>query len=105
MSESDDLRRTALIRMRPQTNGMKDDHLIGILRMASCFYEEYTRTEDTGEDIDALIVDIATVDINMAGAEGSTSASEGGIARTWSRLPEDVRIRLKARRRMVGLSS
>ncbi|MBQ7701535.1 MAG: hypothetical protein IJT54_03940 [Candidatus Methanomethylophilaceae archaeon] len=93
----------SIIRLRPQTKGMKDDHIIGILHMASSFYEEYTRTEDTGADLDALIVDIATIDINMAGAEGTSSANEGGISRTWSRLPDDVRSRLNARRRMIGV--
>ena len=85
--------------------GMKDDQLIAILSSASKFYEEYTRTSDTGITIDTLIVDIATVDINMGGAEGSSSANEGGISRTWSRLPLDIKERLDARRRIIGLGT
>lgn len=105
MSENDDLRRRALLSAKPQTAGMTDEQLLSFLRLASAFYQEYTRSEDPGEEVDALIVDIATIDVNMAGAEGSTMASEGGISRTWSRLPEDVKARLKARRRLIGVST
>jgi hypothetical protein len=51
------------------------------------FFENTGRTQDLGETIDALIVDLCKDRINRTGLEGAQSTSEGGVSQTWAIEP------------------
>ena len=82
-----------------------DDYLMLILEDASRAYQDYCNREDPGESADSIICEIATVWVNREGVEGSDSASEGTMSRTWAggALPEDIQKRLKPFRKARGL--
>ena len=84
--------RLALIRMRPQYMHLSDDSLCSAIDAAVGVFESYTNRADPGTEADIVIIEVACTILNRLGAEGSTSASEGGVSRTWDLLPETTRI-------------
>lgn len=82
-----------------------DDFLTLMIEDATQAYEDYCNRPDPGESADAVICEIATVMVNREGAEGSGSAEEGSMKRSWEggSLPEDILKRLKPFRLVKGL--
>lgn len=91
--------RLSLIRMRPQYAHLSDDAVMSAIDTAVGILESYTNRADPGKEADAVIIEIACTVLNRLGAEGSTSASEGGVSRTWDLLPESTRILMDRWRR------
>ena len=103
MSNNDEDRRLTMFKQKPSASGKSDEYLRQEIANAVSLFLDYTnRSFDPGPSIDSIIVDIATISVNMAGAEGSTSASEGGISRTWSSIPPELQIRMNRWRRPIG---
>lgn len=104
MADDDLLRRLVRFKSKPSASGKSDVYLMAELTNALDAFLQYChRTDDPGEPIDTLIVDIAVISVNMAGAEGSSSASEGGISRSWDGMPSSLQSRINAWRLPVGL--
>lgn len=104
MTKEDALRRLAILKKKPSSSGKTEEYLLQELDNAVQSFSAYTsRTEDIGEEIDGIIVQIATIAINQAGAEGSSSASEGGISRSWSAIPPELQLQMNRWRLPVGL--
>lgn len=79
------------LRARPQYNHLDDMTLLAAIDTAVSVFEDYTNRDDPGERADGVIVELACVALNRLGAEGSVSASEGGMSRTWDQLPETTK--------------
>ncbi len=62
-------------------------------------FADYTARSTVPDSALSVVVDIACIRLSMAGAEGSSSASEGGISRTWDSLPQSLRDRMDYYRR------
>lgn len=93
--------RLPLLRSRPQYAHLSDDICMAVLDEASLDFEAYTNHADPGRAADSVVVELACIKLNMLGAEGSSSASEEGISRSWDVLPESLRIRMDRWRRPV----
>ena len=94
------------IRARPQYQHLDDSICMTMLDEASLDFEAYTNRPDPGRQADSVIVEIACIKLNMLGAEGSSSASEGDVSRSWDALPESLRVRMdRWRRPMVAKRS
>ena len=93
------MERLTRLRLRPQYSHLTDELLLAELEEAADVFEEYTNRPDPGEEADSVIVEIACIRLNMLGAEGSSSASEGDISRAWDALPETLRMRMDRWRR------
>lgn len=103
MSKEDALRRLASLKQKPSASGKSEEYLLNELQNAFYVFSDYTtRAVDPGQSIDGIIVDLTTISINQAGAEGSSSASEGGISRTWSSIPEELKLRMNRWRLPIG---
>lgn len=103
MSKEDALRRLAILKKKPSASGKADEYLEQELENATAVFLQYTaRENDPGQYVDIIIVDLTTISINQAGAEGSSSASEGGISRTWSSIPEELKLRMNRWRLPIG---
>jgi hypothetical protein len=100
---TDETRRYSIIATRPHYAHLSEELLRQTLRDASSVFTEYVHCPDPGAVADTLIVDIASIRLNMMGAEGSTSASEGDISRSWEELPPAIRTRLNSYRRPLYL--
>lgn len=83
-----------------------DEFLELMLEDASQLCQDYCNREDMGEQWDSIVCELATILVNREGAEGSESASEGSLSRSWSggNLPADLKIRLNNFRMAKGLS-
>ena len=82
------------------------DYLERMVMDSESYIQAYcNRTDTDGDEWDAPIVRLAVVLVNRLGAEGSVSASEGGISRSWDGgdIPSDIKTILKPRRLIVGL--
>ena len=99
------IRRLALMRRRPALSSKTDDFLLLCVEEATDFFMDYTnRTVDPGPDADRLICEIATLKANAEGAENVSSASDGGISRSWyGEIPPLWRNRLNNWRLIRGL--
>jgi len=62
-------------------------------------FADYTNRDSIPDSALSVLVDIACIRLSMAGAEGSSSASEGGMSRTWDALPQSLRDRMDRYRR------
>lgn len=103
MTEQDVQRRLARLRVQPTLPVKSDDYLMELLRRASESFCSYCNRDDPGERVDGLICRLATAWSNQEGAEGSTSASEGGISRAWEGIPSDILREMKSYRKVLGL--
>lgn len=99
------MRRLARLKNQPLLSMKGDEYLMELLRRASESFESYCNRTDPGERVDGLICRLATAWSNQEGAEGSTSASEGGISRTWEGVPTDIREEMTSYRRMKGIGA
>ena len=104
-TEANLTRRLARLKVQPIMATKTDDYLTYLLKDAVDCFHEITHSEDPGEKVDGLMCRMVTGWADMEGAEGTTSASEGGLARTWEALPADVYKRLKTYRRVVGINA
>lgn len=87
------------MRVRPHYAHLTDELVLQVLEESSQAFEDYCNRPDPGTAADSVIVEMACIRLNMLGAEGSSSASEGGVSRTWDTMPETLRARLDAFRR------
>lgn len=62
-------------------------------------FADYTARTSVPDSALSVLVDIACIRLSMAGAEGSSSASEGGMSRSWDALPQSLRDRMDYYRR------
>lgn len=106
MDRADMGRRLQRLMKRPLLAEKPTEYLEVLLDDAlSCFCEYTHRNADPGETVDSLLCRMAVVWANMEGAEGTTSAADGDISRTWDALPSDIQRSLKNYRLVVGLSA
>lgn len=77
----------ASVEVRPAYAHLGDSLVESVIKEAEQVFLTYTRRLTVPEGAAALVQDIAMVRLNMMGAEGSTSASEGDVSRTWDALP------------------
>lgn len=83
MSETALTRRLANIKVYPSTSNLSDAYLTVILNKSYSKFMAYTKRITDHEEFDEYIVDIALKLINREGVLGTTSASEGGVSRSW----------------------
>lgn len=106
MDRADMGRRLQRLMKRPLLAEKPTEYLEVLLDDALSVFLEYThRICDPGEPVDALLCRMVVVWTNMEGAEGSTSAEDGDIKRTWEALPSDIQRSLKHYRLVVGISA
>lgn len=91
--------RLPMLRTRPQYGHLSDELCLQILREAALDFEAYTNRSDPGAEADSVILELACIKLNMLGAEGTTSASEGDISRAWDTIPESLKLRMDRWRR------
>lgn len=91
--------RLVKLRMRPQYAHMHDDTLEMAIDTAVGTFESYTNRADPGTEADSVIIELACIVLNRLGGEGSSSATEGGVSRSWDSLPESIRILMDRWRR------
>lgn len=91
--------RLASLCLRPQYAHLSDELKQQVLEDAVRDFEAYTNRADPGAEADSVIVELACIRLNMMGAEGTSSATEGGVSRAWDALPENLRTRMDAWRR------
>lgn len=87
------------LKLRPQYSHLSDDLCLQILDEARADFEAYTNRPDPGEEADSVIIELACIKLNMLGAEGSSSASEGDVSRAWDAIPESLKLRMDRWRR------
>ena len=95
MDESDV---SGAVALRQVYGAMDGDYLSAVAAAALQVFRDYTG-RDAPDSALSVVVDIACIRLSMAGAEGSSSASEGGISRTWDALPQSLRDRMDRYRR------
>lgn len=86
-------------------DGLSDDYLTELLTEASDTAVAYThQPEDLDEVWDSVIVEMAVIEVNRLGIEGTTTAKEGEMMRGYdSGIPAKVRNILNQYRLVVGL--
>lgn len=87
------------LKARPQYGHLSDDLCIQILDEARLDFEAYTNRPDPGDEADSVIIELASIKLNMLGGEGSSAASEGDVSRTWDAIPESLKLRMDRWRR------
>ncbi len=90
-----------LVVLRPTYASLDSEWIASACSEAMEVFCDYTnRSSDAIPDTAlSVLADIACIRLSMAGAEGSSSASEGGISRTWDALPQSLRDRMDRYRR------
>lgn len=106
MATSDDKRRLSRLNKYPTLQEKPDDYLLILLEDARNHFLNFThRSEDPGEAVDFIICQLAIVASNMEGVEGTTSAADGDISRTWDAVPPAIEKAMKSWRKVVGLNA
>ncbi len=90
-----------LVVLRPTYASLDSEWIASACAEAMEVFCDYTnRASDAIPDTAlSVLADIACIRLSMAGAEGSSSASEGGQSRTWDMLPQSLRDRMDRYRR------
>ena len=90
---------SALVVLRPTYSALSSEWVDSACEEAMGVFCDYTHRTDVPDSALSVLVDLACIRLSMAGAEGSSSASEGGMSRTWDALPQSLRDRMDAYRR------
>ena len=90
---------SALVVLRPTYSALDPDWILSACSEAMGVFCDYTHRAEVPDSALSVLVDLACIRLSMAGAEGSSSASEGGMSRTWDALPQRLRDRMDAYRR------
>lgn len=90
---------TASVAARPTYAALGSNLIQAASEEALQVFADYTARTSVPDSALSVLVDIACIRLSMAGAEGSSSASEGGISRTWDSLPTSLRDRMDYYRR------
>lgn len=88
----------AAVALRPTYAALPQGLLESAVEEAESAFRDYAGREAPQEAL-SVLVDLACIRLSMLGAEGSSSASEGGISRTWDALPQNLRDRMDRYRR------
>ena len=90
---------SARVVLRPAYSALDTDWIQSACAEAMGVFCDYTHRAEVPDSALSVLVDLACIRLSMAGAEGSSSASEGGMSRTWDALPQSLRDRMDAYRR------
>lgn len=105
MTDEHTVRRLTIIRRKPTLSNKSDDFLTLCLEESQAQFLDYTnRDEDPGEDVDFLIVELATYKANAEGVENVKKAKDGDIEREFfDAIPPMLKNRLNNWRLFRGL--
>jgi len=90
---------SAQVLLRPTYSALSTEWVDAVCAEAMGVFCDYTHRAEVPDSALSVLVDLACIRLSMAGAEGSSSASEGGMSRTWDALPQSLRDRMDAYRR------
>ena len=88
-----------LVELRPTYAALDPEWALSACAEAMQVFMDYTLRDSVPDSALSAVADIACIRLSMAGAEGSSSASEGGMSRTWDALPQSLRDRMDRYRR------